>query len=305
MSKEFEYYCHPNLELHQIKMMELLKFFIETCDKYELDYWLDGGSLLGLARHASLIPWDDDIDICIPISSYYKLLDILDEIGKKNSMYSLYYRSNGLVSWGEYLCLSNWYCEYKSGYIKPIRIDLIPVKEVAFVEHDIDKKLVEDVYEYVVAKIKPFKMEDKIKALDNYNEYMKGCIINEDDCLLIKGHGQYSPIKEIEKKYVYPLIKKEFMGMNVKIPHNMDYYLKKSYGIKYMTLPKVKSRRPMSINAYYSDKLNDKVNKLIKFDYESNNLGFIRRNFKKYLFLLSVFGFRHVITSQFKRVFKI
>ena len=68
----------------QLIMLDMLVEFDELCKKHHLKYWLDSGTLLGAVRHQGFIPWDDDIDLSMPLEDYNKLLELGPKALSKN-----------------------------------------------------------------------------------------------------------------------------------------------------------------------------------------------------------------------------
>ena len=59
--------------------LDLLNEFRRVCDKYNIQWWADAGTILGAARHGGMIPWDDDIDVMLLRDDYDRLCEIAPE----------------------------------------------------------------------------------------------------------------------------------------------------------------------------------------------------------------------------------
>lgn len=85
MKNEFlSTYVANNLRACQLKQLSILEEMDRICQKHHLTYWLDGGTLLGAVRHGGFIPWDDDIDIGMPLADMQKFIEVApDELSLK------------------------------------------------------------------------------------------------------------------------------------------------------------------------------------------------------------------------------
>jgi phosphorylcholine metabolism protein LicD len=60
----------------QKKLINLFEMIVKEFEKNDINYWIGYGTLIGCIRHKGFIPWDDDIDVCVPVDELEKILKL-------------------------------------------------------------------------------------------------------------------------------------------------------------------------------------------------------------------------------------
>ena len=92
-------FSNEQLKALQNEELNILEDFIRVCKELNCKYYLFGGTLLGCIRHQGFIPWDDDIDVCMPREDYEIFLEKGQELLKKNHFIQNY-RTDKEFTWG-------------------------------------------------------------------------------------------------------------------------------------------------------------------------------------------------------------
>ncbi len=86
-------------EIHEVEL-KILKDIDVLCREHEIEYYLYCGTLLGSVRHKGFIPWDDDIDIMMPLKDYRRFFKIAQkEMRDRYSICEIHNDAYAMVPW--------------------------------------------------------------------------------------------------------------------------------------------------------------------------------------------------------------
>ena len=231
----------------QLIMLDMLIEFDEICKKHKLQYWLDSGTLLGAVRHQGFIPWDDDIDLSMPIEDYNKFLEIAEselskEIFFQTSQTDKNFKFDYIKLRSNKASIVELHEKDKQiNYHQGVFVDIFPMLTIEHTEenknlYDSTLKEIRDVSS--ISLHTPNGKDDPVKRaalVASLKQKHKGW--NIDTGKIIYG-GEMADVAawfDIEK--VLPLTTMEFEGLSFPIPNNPSHYLDAIYSFDYRKLP--------------------------------------------------------------------
>ena len=248
---------------------------LEACNKYGIKLILQGGTLLGYARHNGFIPWDDDRDFGLLRADYEKFISVFeDELSDK---YMISAPKQGFPSYGRFVqlyrkntVLSTGH-EDNSGRPQTVFIDIFPldyapnskfVQTLKGVRANVimgmagcrsDAAFMTEYEKRVMCSSGNGKMLYLIRSAigkaaswrspKRWFERVDDVIAGKHQTgFITSGTGRKHYIREIiPTDAVLPLREADFEGLHVYIPNQPEVYLKNLYG-DYMSIPPEEER---------------------------------------------------------------
>lgn len=246
---DFDNY-YGTLETQKV-LLNLLREFDVFCDKHNVIYSLDSGSLLGAIRHNGFIPWDDDVDIVMTRENRDRLLESIDDtvhfiVSKEIWVDRIQYRldnKDGYRPTIDIFILDN---APDSILLRKIKVLIIACLQgmikgkpdykkfsfanrfFSFVTYNLGKLFSLDV---------KLKWYDHISSLENNRNTKYGSCYN----YMFKELGVLYHADSLDI-----IVRHQFETLMLPITYDYDYYLTALYG-NYMTPPKQEDRKPVHL----------------------------------------------------------
>lgn len=231
------------------------------CRKYGLKYFMAFGSLLGIIRHNGFIPWDDDLDICMPREDYEQFIVIaqkelsppyfLQIPGKDND----YFFSYTKIRNSNTTCISFpfRYCEFNQGigmdifvldncHLHIVEENFVKVKQLVLENSANMRRSNPHPSPADVERIQQFEGRNPYEVLAELNDIYKRANKENSDYCMPSGLCVYSPQKLIYKyDNVLDLIDTDFYGYKFLAPKDAESVLTITYG-DFMIFPEIEER---------------------------------------------------------------
>lgn len=258
---------------YQQRLKALLLFFDRFCRKNQITYSVCCGTLLGLIRHADIIPWDGDIDVVMTRKEYERFKKAFANYSGRFYLEDIYSKPFKSDKRRDFLSITAKLVDKKSN--SPLFC--IDIYTLDFLGNDFKKASV------AVSKYKKyyhlakFFLSFHLPPLRRTNSIFKNFIILMIHFfhpvlflvfwiakpLFIKSYSKFEKhylsydekskyctlipyyLKKIvvEENFINGFIDLTFGNITVMAFRNYDLVLKKSYG-EYMVLPPVEKRKP-------------------------------------------------------------
>lgn len=113
------------IKQHQLSVLRCVK---RVCEQNKIPYYLAYGTCLGAVRHQGFIPWDDDIDVYIPITELKRFAELVKEEKEFHIVSSMtgddYYAVNSLMYDCDSICDSY---HFPTQITTGVSIDIFPL----------------------------------------------------------------------------------------------------------------------------------------------------------------------------------
>lgn len=269
---KLDYYSPEVLKKLQNIELNILKEFDEICTSHNIDYFLVGGSAIGVVRHHGFIPWDDDIDVGMSRKDYDKFLEIAEKLYSEkytivnndhnhlfplmNTRWSLKgteYKTEDLKDipgeFGIFLdifCFDNIPDDDKSMKKQGTRawlygklLVLSGVKKPVLYYYGLTAKLLNVIFLLAHYTLKLFHFDSRFFYKKAFRYAIKYKDIDTKRFAYMYDPQRYTSI--INKSDVYPTRRMKFESIEVNVPCHIERYLETRYG-DYMTLPPIDKR---------------------------------------------------------------